>query len=253
MTPMIAIPTTSGTGSEATHFAVLYKDKTKYSIAHSDIVPDVAIIHSPFTYNVPAYLAACTGFDALAQAIEAYWNINATKESDIFAAKALELLWNSLPAAVNKQINEDKDKIAEGAYWAGKAINITQTTAPHAMSYAFTSYYGIPHGHAVALTFPYFVLYNIQTPYEEYRGKESYESFQKRINNLYNLLALRKQDNIYVFFKEYIKSIGLPFALPSDFNKEVISNNVNIQRAQNNPRVVTGNAMSMAIDSVLVN
>lgn len=80
--PLWAIPTTAGTGAEATHFAVVYKNGVKHSIEADDIIPDVAILYPPFTYDNNAYLTACTGFDALAQAIEAFWNPNATDESD---------------------------------------------------------------------------------------------------------------------------------------------------------------------------
>ena len=87
--PLIAIPTTAGTGAEATHFAVVYKNKIKYSVDHADVLPDYAIVYPQFTYKNSAYLTACTGFDALAQAIEAYWNKNATEESDEYATKVV--------------------------------------------------------------------------------------------------------------------------------------------------------------------
>ena len=80
--PLLALPTTAGTGCEATHFAVMYQDKVKYSVEHDDMLPNYAFVYPPFTYKNPPYLTACTGFDALAQGIEAYWNVNATKESD---------------------------------------------------------------------------------------------------------------------------------------------------------------------------
>ena len=104
--PLITLPTTAGTGSEATHFSVLYKDKVKYSVEHDAILPDVAIVYPKFTYGNSKYLTSCTGFDALAQAIEAYWNVNATEESDKYAAKAIKLLWPNLPLVVNSPTAE---------------------------------------------------------------------------------------------------------------------------------------------------
>ena len=159
--PLLALPTTAGTGCEATHFAVMYKNKVKYSVEHDDVLPDYAFVYPPFTYNNPPYLTACTGFDALAQGIEAFWNVNATKESDEYAIKAIKLLWPNLPLAVNNPTNKIRNKVAEGAYWAGKAINITKTTAPHAFSYYYTSYFNINHGEAVAITFPAILRVNI--------------------------------------------------------------------------------------------
>ena len=75
---LLAIPTTAGTGAESTQFAVCYIDGEKHSVSDSTILPDDVILYPPFTYNNGRYLTSCTGFDALAQAIEAFWNINST-------------------------------------------------------------------------------------------------------------------------------------------------------------------------------
>ena len=160
---LIAIPTTAGSGSETTHFAVIYKDNIKYSVEHTDMAPDYALIYPMFTYDNPQYLTACSGFDAFAQSIEAYWNKNATEETDRYALKALELLYPTILDIAKNSTVESRNKMSEGAYWAGKAINITKTTAPHAFSYPFTTHYGYPHGHAVALTFPAIAEYNFHS------------------------------------------------------------------------------------------
>ncbi|MBE6288215.1 MAG: phosphonoacetaldehyde reductase [Mediterranea massiliensis] len=217
--PLIALPTTSGTGAEATHFSVVYKDKVKYSVEHDDMLPDYAIIYPQFTYSNPKYLTACTGFDALAQAIEAYWNKNANEESDKYAVKAIQLLWDNLPLAVNTPTDEARDNVSEGSYWAGRAINITKTTAPHAFSYPFTCYYGYPHGHAVALTFPYFAGLNIE------KGSTLEVKFEA--------LNIRKNTDWYSLFAEYTKEIGLIHTKEVDWN--LILKNVNLNRLKNNP------------------
>lgn len=85
-------------------------------------------------------------------------SVNSTDESRSYSLKALGLLWKQLPLLIKNLDNKElRSEVAEGAYYAGRAIDITTTTAPHAFSYKFTSLYGIPHGHAVALTFPYFL------------------------------------------------------------------------------------------------
>ncbi|KAA6344757.1 Long-chain-alcohol dehydrogenase 1 [termite gut metagenome] len=232
--PLITIPTTAGTGSEVTHFAVLYKEKIKYSIEHNDVLPDMAIVHPSFTYNNSPYLTACTGFDALAHAIEAYWNINATEESDTYAVKAIKLLYPNLSVVVNAPAKEARIKVSEGAYWAGKAINITKTTAPHAVSYPFTTYYNYPHGHAVALTFPYFAEYNIKKV-SELSTKLSRDRYVDKMKYLCSIIGTTIESDIRLLFHNYIKKIGLSFNLLHDFQVELIIKNINTQRMVNNP------------------
>lgn len=237
--PLIVMPTTSGTGAEATNFSVLYKNNMKYSIAHSSILPDFAIIDPIFTYNNTRYLTACTGFDALSQAIESYWNIYSTKESDQYAIKAIKLLFKNLPIIQKENTKEIRNEISEGAFWAGKAINITKTTAPHAFSYPFTTYYKIPHGHAVALTFPFFADYNFNANKNQLNKIINFNIYNYKINNLCTILNTNRKENINIFFYEYIKSIGLTYKLPLDLDYKKITENINIQRLTNNPRILT--------------
>lgn len=220
--PLFVLPTTAGTGSEATHFAVLYKDRIKFSVEHDDILPDYAIVHSPFTYSNNKYLTACSGFDALAQAIEAYWNVNACEESDEYAEKAICLLWQNLSLAVNAPTEDIRDKVSEGAYWAGKAINITKTTAPHAFSYPFTTYYGYPHGHAVALTFPYIAALNLNV--ENHNQKK-----------IYSLLGINDSEMVEDVFLRFLFNIGLQKREYDTFDNKLILDNVNLNRLKNNP------------------
>lgn len=230
--PLIALPTTAGTGSEATHFAVLYKDKVKYSVEHAGVLPDTAIVYPPFTYNNPKYLTACTGFDALAQAIEAYWNVNATAESDGYAEKAIKLLWSNLPLAVNSPTDDVRDKVSEGSYWAGRAINITKTTAPHAFSYPFTTYYGYPHGHAVALIFPYFFEYNILFT-EALSKRLLLSDYLKKMHHLLVLLDM----NIETFpdvLKHFLALLHLE-KKQLCYSTERILAGINLSRLKNNP------------------
>ena len=139
--PCMAFPTTAGTGAEATRFAVCYDGEVKYSIDFEVIRPsDVALVPE-FTATLPAYQKASTNFDAYAQAVESLWAKGATDESKEYANRALELM--------------KSDNWPEASYWAGRAIDISRTTAAHAFSYYLTSHYGIPHGHAVYMVFEY--------------------------------------------------------------------------------------------------
>lgn len=219
MIPLHAFPTTAGTGAEATHFAVAYIDGKKQSIAAEDVLPDVAVVYPPLTYSNNAYQTACAGFDAVAQAIESYWAKGATEESRRYSVRALELLWHQLPQLVQAPNEGLRDQVAEGAYWAGRAINISTTTAPHAFSYAFTSHYNYPHGHAVALTFPFFMKLN---------GTQ----------DLYELLDVRA-DEAMQKMEEYILELGLSMQLAPEVDIKGMLQEVNIQRLSNNPIKVT--------------
>ena len=139
--PCLAVPTTAGTGAEATRFAVYYDhgvkksaDDVRYLSTDQLLIPEFAATQTP-------YQKASTEFDAYAQAVESLWAVGATEESCGYARKALDLI------ARREQML--------GSYWAGRAIDISRTTAAHALSYYMTATYGIPHGHAVYMMFPY--------------------------------------------------------------------------------------------------
>lgn len=153
-TPLVAIPTTAGTGSEATRFAVVYIDGEKYSLDSPAVMPNYAIIDSELMSDAPAYLKASCGMDAFAQAIEGFWANGATEESDRYAQEAIRICKDNLEAFVLSSTPESCKNMARASYLAGKCISIARTTAAHALSYKITHLYGIPHGHAVALSLP---------------------------------------------------------------------------------------------------
>ena len=146
----ICLPTTSGTGSESTRHAVLYLDGVKQSISNSAILPEYVILSSKMIYSVPEYQKKCTAMDALCQCIESLWSKKATKESRKYAIKGLRLFKESYKGYLELDKGAIKN-IQLASNYSGKAINISETTAGHAMSYKITSLYHIPHGHAVAI------------------------------------------------------------------------------------------------------
>ena len=139
--PFLAVPTTAGTGAEATRFAVYYDHGKKMSADDVRYLPTDQLLIPEFTATQTPYQRASTEFDAYAQAVESLWAVGATDESRSYAQKALDLM------AAGEQML--------GSYWAGRAIDISRTTAAHALSYYMTATYGIPHGHAVYMMFPY--------------------------------------------------------------------------------------------------
>ena len=151
---LIAIPTTSGTGSESTRYAVIYYEGKKQSVTHDSIVPKYAILDYRNLVTLPLYQKKCTMLDAMCQSIESWWSVNATVESREYSRHALNtLMFNMKDYLANK--DDGNAEMLEASNYAGKAINITQTTAAHAMSYKLTSLYGIPHGRAVFMCLPF--------------------------------------------------------------------------------------------------
>lgn len=240
--PLIAIPTTAGSGSEATHFAVLYVKTIKYSIAHEFILPDYVLIHSEFTYNLASYISACSGIDALSQAIESMWSIHSTEESIIYSKNAIELIKEHLPQTVRDQNQESRRAMSKASFFAGQAINITKTTAPHALSYAFTSNYKIPHGHAVALTLPSFIEFNYQLTDADCNDKRGVKFVKNKIEDICSLLETTP-DHAKKTLTNFIESLGLEInirkLLKTAIDVEAIADSINIERMKNNPRKVT--------------
>jgi len=151
--PLFAVPTTAGTGSEATHFAVCWHEEVKHSLADDRLRPVHAVVDSNLHLSLPPELTATTGFDALCQSLESLWAKSATDASRADATEAARLLLGSLEVAVSQPTPEARRAMARGAHFAGRAIDVSKTTTPHALSYALTHDHGVSHGFAVALTF----------------------------------------------------------------------------------------------------
>lgn len=253
---LIAIPTTAGTGAESTHFAVCYVDGEKTSIASQAILPNKVVLMPKFTTNNSQYLTACTGFDAFAQAIEAFWNIHATPESDLYAEEAIVRLYRCLGQfADSSQLcmanHFWREEMMMGANLAGQAINIAKTTAPHAMSYNMASKYGYAHGHAVALTFPYFAKLNIECMPELYKGAD-YLRYSEKMQWLRRTLDIQKQD-IESYFRMFIKKLGLGCRPDTKVDTDIIVRSINIERAENNPHILSRDIIAQAAQSILKN
>lgn len=194
--PFLSIPTTAGTGAEATRFAVYYDHGKKMSADDVRYLPTDVVLIPEFTATQSAYQRASTEFDAYAQAVESLWAKGATDESRMYATKALELM--------------AKGEQMLGSYWAGRAIDISRTTAAHALSYYMTATYGIPHGHAVYMMFPYVCRAN---------------GFPQYIKEVPELQSLR----------DFAVARGLVW----DELVDAVVSNVNLQRLGNNPAPIS--------------
>lgn len=151
----MAIPTTAGTGSEVTKYAVFTVDDKKVTLENDKLIPN-QFIHLPrLITTCPSHVTTSAGLDALSQAIESDW-LKPSKE----AKKAIKLIMNYLVKSYKKPLNlKYRKKMLEAAMLSGLAINKTRTSICHAISYPLTTFYEIPHGLACGVNLPYFMNY----------------------------------------------------------------------------------------------
>ena len=226
--PVVAIPTTAGSGSEETHFAVINNKGVKYSVAHPSLKPIYKILIPDFAFNCTKEQKLISALDAFCQSIESYWSKLATKESQKYSLKALTLLKENLESGLIKNDFNAFKKIVEGSNYAGKAINISKTTACHALSYYFTSKFNIPHGQSVAMIMPYVFDYH-------YKNMPN----SSTMNTLTELLDFETNDFLFEF-KKYFNKIGLAddfktLGIDLKLHSNDLLKNVNQERLKNNP------------------
>lgn len=148
--PFLAMPTTAGTGSEATRYAVIYYEGKKQSITSESFIPDTVLMDPDTLKTLPEYQKKATMMDALCHAIESFWSVNSTEESKEYSRAAIREVFENMDGYLRNS-EEGRTNMLIAANKAGKAINITQTTAGHAMCYKITSLFGCAHGHAAVL------------------------------------------------------------------------------------------------------
>ena len=190
---MVAIPTTSGTGSEVTSFAVITdkKNNKKYPLADYELTPDVAIIDPNFVLSLPKSVTADTGMDVLTHALEAYVSNMASDYTDGLAEKAVELVVNYLPAAYE---NGKKDKLARekmhnASTIAGMAFTNAFLGVCHSLAHKIGAEFHLPHGRINAILLPYVIRYNASMPtkfvsfpkYEYFIADQKYAQIAKKI------------------------------------------------------------------------
>ena len=233
---LIAIPTTAGTGSESTRYAVIYYDGKKQSVTHDSIIPDVAILEPEVLKTLPLYQKKCTMLDALCQGIESWWSVNSTDESKEYSKIAVETIVKHWQEYIFANTDEAAEKIMMAANYAGRAICITQTTAPHAFSYKLTSMYGLPHGHAVAVCLP--VIWEYMTDNMDKcidsRGKNELAATFRQIAGAMGVLDVRSAIKSFLALLDAM-GIQRPAAADREKELEILTISVNPTRLKNNP------------------
>ena len=247
--PLVAVPTTTGSGSEATKFAVIYTEKIKQSLEHNLMLPDYAIIDPQFALSLPKKVASPPIIDALCQAIESYWSVNSTQESKTYAKQAIKILIKNLPNAINNPNIKLIEELAKVANLAGKAINISRTTAPHAVSYPITAYFDVPHGQAVALTIAQMLIYNSNVTEEDVLDQRGVGYVKRTIKEIVNLLGTKNVEEASTKIKNIMMEMGLStklseLGIQTDEDIQlIIGRGFNPDRVYNNPRKLTEDAL----------
>ena len=209
--PVIAIPTTAGTGSEVTKYAVVTDQKKmlKQIIGSFHISPVLAILDPMLTLSMPASLTANTGADALSHAIESYVCTKANPVSDILALESIRLIAEALPGAVSQPENiEVRKKMLFASSIAGIALTSSGAGIIHGMGYSITLYYGAPHGLANALLMPEAMEFNLVANPSKYKNIAA--AMGKKVEGLLEKDAARLS---VVAVRELSEKIGIPRGL----------------------------------------
>ncbi|MEG1509907.1 MAG: iron-containing alcohol dehydrogenase, partial [Clostridia bacterium] len=175
---LVCIPTTSGTGSEVTSFAVITDkvNNVKYPLADYSLVPNVAIIDPQFTFSLPKAVVADTGMDVLTHAIEAYVSNFSSDYTDALAIKAIQLVFEFLPKSYEVGDELSREKMHNASCIAGMAFSNAFLGLNHSIAHKLGGEFHVPHGRANAVILPYVVEYNAQKP-TKFATFPKYEKF----------------------------------------------------------------------------
>lgn len=189
---LIAIPTTSGTGSEVTSFSVITDAErgTKYPLVTKEILPDVAILDADLVLSLPGNITADTGMDVLTHAIEAYVSTKATDFSDALAEKAIKLVFEYLPKAYkNGQDVEAREKMHAASTLAGMAFNTAYLGINHSLAHAAGAKFHVPHGRLNSILMPHVIQYNAGIEFNNRNRQATDKTVASRYQDIAKLLG----------------------------------------------------------------
>ncbi|APT17005.1 bifunctional acetaldehyde-CoA/alcohol dehydrogenase [Staphylococcus epidermidis] len=185
----ICIPTTSGTGSEVTPFAVITDSEThvKYPLADYALTPDIAIVDPQFVLSVPKEVAADTGMDVLTHAIESYVSVMASDYTRGLSLQAIKLTFDYLKSSVQENDKHSREKMHNASTMAGMAFANAFLGISHSIAHKIGGEYGIPHGRTNAILLPHVIRYNAKDPqkhtlfpkYDFFRADTDYANIAK--------------------------------------------------------------------------
>lgn len=238
-TTLIQLPTISGSGSELTSFATVYIGHRKFSLDHPSALADHVLIDPDLAATVPTATAAASGLDALAQAVESAWAVAATSESQELAVRALRTLAPVLDAATSRGTFADpglRTELARGAALAGSAINISRTTAAHALSYPLTAEHGVVHGAAVGLHLRWLIAHNAAAQDADTRYPAGAGALRQLIGELQQICLDGTGEPLEALITRLLELHGMAdFRMPRRNWQDDLTGG----RASNNPRLVS--------------
>lgn len=253
--PFIAIPTTAGTGSESTHNAVMYYEGAKQTVTNDGVLPDYAVLEPSVLKTLPLYQKKCTMMDALCQGIESWWSVNSTEESYEYSRKTIELIMANWRKYIFENDDEAAKQIMLAANYGGRAINVTATTAAHAMSYKITSLYKLPHGHAVAVCLPVIWEYMIGHM-DKCIDKRCQEYLNNIFNNIANTMGAETPIEAIAVFRSMMKDMEMtkPTSDLSHRTSDIenLSFSVNPVRLRNNPVELNNEIIKQMYEQIIL-
>lgn len=241
--PLIAIPTTAGTGSEVTNIAILSDPEAqiKRGIVSDFLLPDVAIVSPEMTLSCPPSVTAASGVDALVHAIEAYLSNFSSPITDALAIKAMSLIIQALPKAYAEPDNlQAREDMATGSLLAGLAFGNAGVGAVHALAYPLGGRYHISHGVSNALLLPYVMEYNKPVCLERF-----YDIAQAFGEPIHSLTQPQAADRVMYRLRELCHQVAIPknlsaLNIPKVDIPQLAEEAHGVQRLlRNNPRAPT--------------
>ncbi len=232
--PFIVMPTTAGTGSEATRFAVYYHNGEKQSATDDSSIPSLVIMDPSVLETLPDYQKKVTMLDAMCHAVESYWSVNSTEESKSYAKEALKLIIDNKDSYLANE-EQGNANMLKAANIAGKAINISFTTAGHAMCYKITKMYDVPHGYAAALCVAKLWRYMIDNT-DKCIDKRGSTYISKVFDELAVIMGGKDIQDGPVLFGKFLEELNLDVPKPrSSEDYDILIKSVNMDRMKNHP------------------
>ncbi|MBO8157163.1 MAG: iron-containing alcohol dehydrogenase [Bacillaceae bacterium] len=235
--PLIAIPTTAGTGSEVTKISVITHAETRVKInpGHPRLIPDTAILDPELTVSLPQNLTAFTGMDALAHAMEAYVSTLANPMSDVLALEAMSLIGKFFPAVYeNPDDLVAREKMLLASSLAGIAFSNASTNLAHAAARPLGARFHIPHGLSVALVLPYVMEFGLDVNQERYqniaRVLDQAGQDQRAEDAIAIVKKLNKDFHLYEHGKSFIQKQELVQAIPQLVRDALSGNGIQTNR-----------------------